>query len=157
MENNIKKIATDDTEAVIVSACLLGLPTRYDGGDSRSNELIKKLAGKVIIAVCPEELGGLSTPRPCSEITGDGTGADVLDGTACVQTSSGTEVTANFIKGAQEVLRIARLNKVTKAYLKEKSPSCGVKIIKQHGKDYAGSGVTAELLKRNKIETIGVA
>ncbi len=151
----VKETTAGDGAAVIVSACLLGLPTRYDGGDSRNGELIKKLAGKVIIALCPEELGGLPTPRPAAEIK-DGDGSCVLDGTACVKTPCGGDVTANFIKGAKEVLRVAGLNRVARAYLKEKSPSCAVNIIKKHGKDYAGSGVTAELLKRNNIETIGV-
>jgi len=155
------------TEKVIVSACLLGIPSRYDGGHSKNDELIRKLSGKVVIAVCPEELGRLATPRPAAEIKGSGDGgcdtqigtadgASVLDGIARVIDIDGTDVTSNFIKGAEETLRIAMNNQVTRAYLKEKSPSCGVNIIKQKGSDTTGIGVLTALLKKNNIETIGV-
>ena len=158
-----------DGKTIIVSACLLGIPTRYDGGDSRNDELISELAGVVVIAICPEELGGLPTPRSAAEIKDNAEGrcapdgpkapegAGVLDGTACVVTKDGTDVTSNFIKGAEEVLRIARDNQVTRAYLKEKSPSCGLDLIKKDGNNHEGSGVTTALLKKNNIETIGIS
>jgi len=171
MKNKVDKVTTaGGAETVIVSSCLLGLPARYDGGDSKSNELIARLSGKVVIAVCPEGLGGLPTPRPAAEIKAGNDNADapyvpdvrcvpdgssVLDGSACVTTSCGEDVTASFIRGAEECLSIARINQVSRAYLKEKSPSCGVSIIKKDGTPCAGSGVTAELLKRNNIETTG--
>ncbi len=171
---------SEKTETIIVSACLLGIPSRYDGGHSKNDEFIKGLAGKVVIAICPEELGGLPTPRPAAEIKagdaaknrcvpersenngcvttiGSADGASVLDGMAKVMNIDGKEVTENFIKGAEETLQIARKNQATRAYLKEKSPSCGVTTIKSNNKDCKGSGVTAELLRRDKIKTIGVS
>ncbi len=168
MDCSAKKTTTSAPETIIVSACLLGIPSRYDGGDSKNEELISRLAGKVIIAVCPEELGGLPTPRPAAEIKGsdDGVcvttpgnadGASVLDGMARVVAKDGKEVTKDFIRGAEETLRIAKKNQATQAYLKEKSPSCGVTTIKRGNRDCKGSGVTTELLKRNKIETIGIS
>lgn len=162
MENKAKTSLKHTKKTVIVSACLLGLPTRYDGGDCRSPELIQQLSGFITIALCPEELGGLTTPRRGAEIS-EGDGRDVLKDTACVVTTNEadagleqTNVTANFIKGAEEVLRIARLNSVNLAYLKEKSPSCGVNLIKKNREDQKGMGVTAALLKENGIETIGI-
>ncbi len=153
-------------EKVIVSSCLLGRPTRYDGGHSKNDDLISKLAGKVVIAVCPEELGGLGTPRPAAEIKGSGDGgsiigntdgASVLDGKARVMNVNSKDTTESFIKGAEETLRIARENLATRAYLKEKSPSCGVTVIKKGNKDCEGSGVTTALLRLNNIETIGIS
>jgi uncharacterized protein YbbK (DUF523 family) len=159
IKNKTDKLAettAGGSEAIIVSACLLGLPTRYDGGECKDAELISRLGGDIIIALCPEQLGGLSTPRAPSEITG-GDGTSVLDGTAKVKDAENTDVTEAFIKGAEEVLRIALLNSVSKAYLKEKSPSCGVNLIKKNNKDQKGSGVLAALLKKNNIEVIAIS
>lgn len=126
---------------VIVSACLAGLCTRYDGRVFASQQCQVKLEGTTWIPVCPEQLGGLATPRCAADITG-GTGSDVLDGRAAVICRNGVDVTEAFLKGARQVLEIARRQNIGRAFLKARSPSCGVQ--KQ--------GVTAMLLKRNGIE-----
>lgn len=114
----------------MVSACLLGLSCRYDGKNRTDKALMKKLKGQCIIPVCPEQLGGLSTPRYAAEIAG-GDGFDVLEGTARVvlkQTSHedrGTDVTARFVAGALECAMIAKLTGAECCYLKARSPSCG--------------------------------
>lgn len=140
---------------VIVSACLVGLKTRYNGEDAFSETLVAALKDSVIVPVCPEQLGGLSTPRPACEITA-GDGADVLAGSSRVVDESGSDVTEDLIKGAMETLKIARLAAANEAYLKEKSPSCGVMKIKRGGVTVAGQGVTAALLKKNGLKVTGV-
>jgi uncharacterized protein YbbK (DUF523 family) len=142
-------------EAVIVSACLLGIRSRYDGTDSYNEEAAASLKGSIVIPVCPEQLCGLPTPRPEAMITtGDGT--TVLQGKALVKDSAGEDVTKRFMKGAEEVLRIARLTGARRAVLKEKSPSCGVKSISRENKTVSGMGVTAALLRSVGIELKGV-
>ncbi|NQU02659.1 MAG: DUF523 domain-containing protein, partial [Syntrophaceae bacterium] len=87
---------------MIVSACLMGINCRYDGGNCLKEVLISILSKDVFIPVCPEQLGGLPTPRLPSQIV-SGNGKDVLDGKARVLDSSGMDVTGNFIRGANEV------------------------------------------------------
>lgn len=137
---------------VLVSACLLGLKTRHDGTDAISKEAMDALSGRVVIAFCPEQSGGLPTPRrPASILSGDGN--DVLDGRTSVLDISGTDVTANFIRGAENALQAARLAGASEAYLKEKSPSCGVNLIYNGESVVQGCGVTAALLGKNSIKT----
>ncbi|KPJ99266.1 MAG: hypothetical protein AMJ60_05630 [Desulfobacterales bacterium SG8_35] len=128
----------------IVSACLLGLKTRYDGRIIQSAACIKAVEGGICIPVCPEQLGGLSTPRTAADLDG-GDGHDVLAGRARVITGSGLDVTENFIRGARQVLTIARQNDGVKLLLKARSPSCGLgpKI-----------GVTAALLQAEGYEVV---
>ncbi len=133
----------------------MGLSTRYDGGDAINHELIETLKGKNIIPVCPEQLGGLPTPRPRCEITTGG-GKDVLEGRAKVIDEHGKDVTANFIKGAEEVLKTARLTGALKAVLKENSPSCGVHSISRCGARTKGVGVTTALLKKAGMKATGI-
>jgi uncharacterized protein YbbK (DUF523 family) len=109
----------------LVSACLIGLQTRYDGKIKQSTACTKAVAGAVCIPVCPEQLGGLPTPRVAADLVG-GDGQDVLAGNARVITRNGEDVTRNFILGAKQVLKIARQNDVTKIFLKAGSPSCGL-------------------------------
>lgn len=130
---------------VLVSACLYGYCTRYDG---KSNFLLDKTfldwknRGK-LIPVCPEELGGLSIPRPPAEIR---------DGR--VVTKDGGDVTENFVKGAEEVLKIAKENNVVVAVFKDGSPSCGCNTIYDGsftGTKVPGPGICARLLIENGI------
>lgn len=137
---------------VIISACLAGAKTRYDGRNAFSFEAVSRVAKEAnFIAVCPEVFGGLSVPRPRAEIKG-GDGADVLSGLARVVNEDGADVTEAFIKGARETLRIARLAGATRAMLKEKSPSCGVNSISRNGEVVAGMGVLAALLRNEGFE-----
>ena len=123
---------------VLVSACLAGLRTRYDGRVVEQRGVLERLKGCVWIPVCPEQFGGLPTPRCPADIRG-GNGDDVLDGKARVVDSDGVDVSEPFIRGAEMVVEIARKQRVEEVLLKARSPSCGVQNL----------GVTAALLKRS--------
>ncbi len=136
---------------LLVSACLVGLDTRLDG-HCRSFPTVATLARHyTLIPVCPEQLGGLSTPRPPAEIIG-GSGDEVLRGNARVCTEEGRDVTAAYIKGAEQALRAARLNGVRMAVLKARSPSCGVDVTYDGTFSHtlrSGSGVAAARLQQD--------
>jgi uncharacterized protein YbbK (DUF523 family) len=138
---------------ILVSSCLLGLDTKYSGS-SNTNELIKEYCrhGK-FIPVCPEQLGGLSTPRAASEII-NGSGDEVLYGTCRVITSQGIDETREYIKGAEEVIKLLDLFSISAAILKQRSPSCASKQVYDgtfSGKVRNGQGVTAALLGKYNI------
>ena len=142
---------------IIVSACLLGENCKYSGGNNKSENVIKYLEDKEYILVCPEQLGGLSTPRNPSEIItyGNKDGNDVLSGCTKVLSNKGIDVTKNFIGGAKESLKIAKLFNCKKALLKEGSPSCGCNQIYDgtfNKNKIPGIGVTAALFIENNIE-----
>ena len=134
---------------ILISACLLGQYCRYDG-QTKVYPQVQALIGRDdihLIPVCPEQCGGLATPRPAAERQGKR-----------VVTTNGSDVTAQYQRGAEAALYWARLFHCTKAILKEKSPSCG------HGQIYdgtfsrtltAGDGVTVELLRVEGLEIIG--
>lgn len=130
---------------ILVSACLYGHCTRYDGRSNlfRDKTFLEwKNRGK-LIPVCPEVLGGLKVPRQPSEICGE-----------CVKMKDGTDVTENFVKGAEEVLKIARENNALFAIMKDGSPSCACKQIYDgsfSGKKIKGTGICARLLLENGI------
>lgn len=135
---------------VIVSACLAGCSCRYDG-KSRPDEAVLSLVGEhKALPLCPEQLGGLSTPREPAEIHG-GDGSDVLRGEAKVLDRKGKDVTSNFVRGASEVLRLAQAAGVKEAILKAESPSCGCGRIIFRGRLVVGDGVLASLLKENGL------
>lgn len=129
---------------ILVSACLLGVNCRYDGKSSQNSELFEKLKEHNIIPICPEQLGGLATPRPPAEILGD----DVI-------TKDGREVTEEFSAGAVEALKMAKLFDMSFAILKARSPSCGSGQVYDgsfNGVLVDGDGLTAKLFKENGIE-----
>ena len=141
---------------ILVSACLAGFDVKYDGTHNLNLKINKWFEEKKAMPVCPEVLGGLSIPREPAEIVG-GDGEDVLSGQAEVITYTGKDVTEQFIKGAQETLKIARENEATIVVLKERSPSCGSAMIYSgefNGNKRIGNGVTAALLKRNGIQVV---
>jgi uncharacterized protein YbbK (DUF523 family) len=142
--------------SVLVSACLAGVHCRYDGGCRRDDALIQQLQseGCVIVPVCPEQLGGLPTPRPPAEIV-SGDGSAVLAGESKVINKNGADVTQPYVSGAEETLRIAELLGCGRAYLKEKSPACGVRAIQRGGRTCEGRGVAAALLASAGVEIIG--
>jgi uncharacterized protein YbbK (DUF523 family) len=123
---------------VLVSACLVGLATRYDGQSKLDPLCLAALEGRQWVPVCPEQLGGLPTPREPASL-GSRDGAAVLDGSHRVLTAAGKDVSDNFIRGAYAILEIGRLLHAEEVYLKADSPSCGWGRIK---------GVTATLLAR---------
>lgn len=131
---------------ILVSACLAGVNCKYSGGNNENEEIKKLVESGEAILICPEQMGGLTTPRKPAE--------QFKDKVIC---EDGTDVTKNFERGAEEALKIAKLAGCKKAVLKSKSPSCGC------GKVYDGTfsktlidgdGVTAKLLIENGIEII---
>lgn len=143
---------------VAISACLLGVRCRYDGGDSRNEAAIKQSETDELIPVCPEEAGGLPTPRPPAEIVG-GDGDAVLNGKAKVITIDGTDVTEAYLKGAYHALKVAQSNGATHVILKARSPSCGCGEIYDgtfSGRLTSGDGVTTALLKRHGITVTSI-
>jgi len=140
-------VRTERKEPLLISACLMGVACRYDGQRKPMEQLEQLMERYHLIPVCPEQLGGLATPRTPAERVEER-----------VMTADGRDVTAAYTAGAEEVLRLARLYGCTKALLKERSPSCG------HGEIYdgsfsrritAGSGVAARLLKESGIAVYG--
>ena len=130
---------------ILISACLLGVACKYSGGDNVCPALLNAVqhSGHTFIPICPEVYGGLPTPRPPAERTGN-----------CVLTETGTDVTAQYQRGAEAALRLARLTGCEAAILKANSPSCGCGTIYdgtfRHLK-IAGDGVTAELLQAHGL------
>lgn len=132
---------------ILVSACLLGCPCRYDGKSKPHESILALLGEHTLIPICPEQMGGLATPRPPAERKDGG-----------VFTENGGDVTEQYRRGAEEALHLAKLYGCICAVLKERSPSCG------SGQVYdgsfsrtlvAGDGVTAALLKANGITVLG--
>jgi len=141
---------------ILVSACLCGVNSKYNGGNNTNYKLIELLKEDKVQLVCPEQLAGMDTPRPQCEIL-MGEGEDVLDNNARVMNIEGQDCTEQFLKGAYETLKIAKTLNIKTAILKSKSPSCGFGKIYDgsfSGKLIAGNGVTAELIKRNGINVI---
>jgi uncharacterized protein YbbK (DUF523 family) len=139
---------------ILVSACLAGKPCRYDGKAKPNDEIVALYKRGEAVLVCPEEMGGLPTPRVPSEIE-HGSGVDVLIGNARVVAKDGRDVTKEFVLGAQKTLNTARLCGAKRAILKAKSPSCGCGTIYDgtfSGKLREGDGVAAALLKQNGVE-----
>lgn len=129
---------------VLVSSCLLGLDCRYCGNGC-ANTKIQDLSPKYnLIPICPEQMGGLPTPRPPVELVGK----QVLD-------SKGVNYTQQFLKGSRDVLKLAEMFDCKCAVLKSKSPSCGFGFIYDGtftGKLIQGSGITADLLHRAGLQ-----
>ena len=134
---------------VLVSACLFGVNCRYNG-IPKGNEEVKELLNRediTLIPVCPEQLGGLSTPRTPSERKG-----------TSVVSKEGEDRTEAFSRGAEEALRLAEIYGCAAALLKERSPSCGNKEVYDGsftGTVVPGEGVTAELLRKNGVTVFG--
>jgi len=139
----------------IVSGCLVGIDCRFDGKNRISTDLIEDFKKGELIPLCPEQLGGLPTPRPPSRIV-NGNGYDVLDGRTRVVNQKGDDVTEKFIKGATEVLKITKILDVEEAVLESKSPSCGCGRIYDEisGELVESCGVLTALLKRNGVRAI---
>ena len=131
-------------EKLLVSACLLGENCKYSGGNNYT-PAVEALKEKFeVIPVCPEQMGGLPTPRIPAERVGE----KVLN-------REGADVTAEYRRGGSEALAIARANGVKFAVLQERSPSCGSECVYDgmfSGKLIPGQGVTAQLLEENGIK-----
>ncbi len=130
----------------ICSACLLGINCKYNGQNNRNQKILDLAKKEILIPVCPEQIGGLSTPREPAEKQG-----------RKVMTKSGKNVSKSFLKGAKEVLKLAKLFGIKQAILKQKSPSCGCGQIYDgtfSKRVVKGDGITTALLKKNKIKVI---
>lgn len=141
---------------IAVSSCLAGIECRYNGTHSAVEKIKKLVDQNKALLICPELLGGFSTPRESAEIVG-GTGEDVLDGKARVIEKSGNDVTELYIKGAYKALNIIQEVNVEYVVLKENSPSCGSTMIYSgefSNSKIAGEGVTAALFKRAGIKVM---
>jgi uncharacterized protein YbbK (DUF523 family) len=134
---------------ILVSACLLGLCPRYDGGHNLCPPLLAPGIAARCLPVCPEQIGGLPTPRQPCEILG-GTGADVLAGRAKVIDPHGADLTAPFVHGARQLAGLASSQAVAAAILKARSPSCGV------GQIYDGT-FTHRLIAGNGVAAAALA
>lgn len=145
------------SQRVLVSACLLGRACRYDGRHNLDAVLARELARDGVEAVpfCPEEHGGLGTPRPAAWIGASGAAA-VVDGRERVLTEAGADVTAQYMRGAQGALEACKAHGIARAFLKERSPSCGTCQTHAGGRLVDGPGVTTELLRRHGVEVTGV-
>ncbi len=131
---------------ILVSACLAGLPTDWRGGASPVPWIVEAVASGRAVAVCPEQLGDLPTPRPPAERCGD-----------CVMTIDGDDVTEAFERGAAQTLAVAREHGCEVAVLRSRSPSCGVGEIRDgtfSKKLVAGDGVTAALLRQHGLTVL---
>ena len=135
---------------ILVSACLFGVNCKYSG----ENNYVEKIHGlkdnHTLILVCPEQLGGLDTPRSPAEI-------QIHNGSLTVRTKEGTDVTDEFVKGAELTLKIANAHECKLAILKANSPSCGARQIYDgsfSGKLVEGVGITADLLMKNGIAVV---
>ena len=128
---------------ILVSACLLGENCKYSGGNNRNEAVCRFLEGREYVPFCPEQAGGLPTPRLPSEIR---------DGR--VYARDGADVTEAFQRGAEKALSLCREKDVEFAILKEGSPSCGCHRVYDgtfSGKRIPGQGVTARLLTASRI------
>ena len=131
---------------ILVSACLLGAACKYSGGDNLCPQVAAMAQDHALISVCPEQLGGLPTPRTPAERQGDR-----------VVTKDGRDVTEAYLRGAQEALKLAKLFGCDTAILKARSPSCGSRAIYDGsftGTVVPGDGVTAELLQASGIRVL---
>jgi uncharacterized protein YbbK (DUF523 family) len=141
----------------MISACLLGIACTWNGDDRYKNEqALRHLQTEILIPVCPEQLGGLPTPRSPQEIQG-GSGEDVLDRKVKVINAANVDVTHQFIRGAEETLKIARRLNLEEFIGKSGSPSCGCGNIHDgsfSGMMKVGNGVTAALLGRHRIRLV---
>ena len=136
-------------EKILVSACLLGLPCRYDGKSKPCDAVIALNEKYELVPFCPEIYGGLETPRTPSERVGDR-----------VIMKDGRDVTENYMRGAHSALELCKLLGIKRAILKERSPSCGSGEIydgRFTGTLQKGNGVTADLLLESGIVVVGEA
>ena len=140
---------------ILISKCLLGYPVRYDASSKRVENLILTdwEQQNVLIAVCPEMLGGLCCPRKPAEIQTSQNKAIIFEKTRILNTDK-VDVSTAYYLGAKKTLQICQKFGITIALLKEKSPSCGVNFRYDGSfsrKIISGSGVTTSLLKKNGI------
>lgn len=135
---------------ILVSACLVGINCKYSGGNNYNQKIFDLVKEGKAIPICPEQLGGLNTPRKPVELK-------VINGKRYAIDNEGNDLTENFERGALEVLNLAKDLNINKAILQPRSPSCGVNKIYSGNFDNKlvdGNGILAELLKQNGIDVL---
>lgn len=135
---------------ILVSACLVGINCKYSGGNNYNQKIFDLVKEGKAIPICPEQLGGLNTPRKPVELK-------VINGKRYAIDNEGNDLTENFERGALEVLNLAKNLNINKAILQPRSPSCGVNKIYSGNFDNKlvdGNGILAELLKQNGIDAL---
>lgn len=137
---------------ILVSSCLLGINCKYNGKNNYSEKLEKILKDEQVLPLCAEQLGGLTTPRSPAEIK-------LINSEKHVINKNGEDVTENFIRGANEVLKMVKKFNIKKAILKDKSPSCGKGLVYSGNFDdilVNGNGILTDLLIKNGVEVITI-
>ena len=137
---------------ILVSACLTGINCKYNGGNNYNEKIVNLIKSGKGIVMCPEQLGGLPTPRDPAEIK-------IINGQRRVITNKNKDVTDNFIKGANEVLNMIKKLDIDMVILQNRSPSCGIDKIYDGsftGTLTNGNGVLADLLIKNNIKVISI-
>lgn len=137
---------------ILVSACLVGLNTKYNGKNNYNEKILELVKNGKAIPLCPEQLGGLTTPRIPTEIK-------YINGKRYVYDKVGADVTKEFERGAEEVLNFVKKMNIKKAILQSRSPSCGVGKIYDgnfNGNIVKGNGILAQILIENGIEVIDI-
>lgn len=137
---------------ILVSACLVGINCKYNGGNNFNQEIFDLVKNGEAIPICAEQLGGLSTPRLPAEIK-------IINEKKHVINKNNVDVTEDFERGAREVVNLAKKLNIKKAILKSKSPSCGVDKVYSgnfDGELVDGNGILAEMLIKNGIEVINI-
>lgn len=132
---------------IMISSCLLGINTRYNGKVKPINPLLKKFLNNIIIPFCPEQFGCLKTPRIKATLSSNS--KSIIDGSSCVFDDSGKDISFNFIKGATTSLELIKSVKPNLIILKEDSPSCGLFFTNINWQKKRGMGITAYLIKNN--------
>lgn len=135
---------------ILVSACLVGINCKYSGGNNYNQKIFDLVKEGKAIPICPEQLGGLNTPRKPVELK-------VINGKRYAIDNEGNDLTENFERGALEVLNLAKNLNINKAILQPRSPSCGVNKIYSGNFDIKlvdGNGILTELLKQNGIDVL---
>lgn len=135
---------------ILVSACLVGINCKYSGGNNYNQKIFDLVKEGKAIPICPEQLGGLNTPRKPVELK-------VINGKRYAIDNEGNDLTENFERGALEVLNLAKDLNINKAILQPRSPSCGINKIYSGNFDNKlvdGNGILTELLKQNGIDVL---
>jgi len=140
---------------ILVSTCLVGVHTQWNGGSNPIDDLVELVQSGQAVFLCPEQLGGLTTPREPAEIEPGKTAKDVLQGKARVLTNTGRDVTQQYVTGARETLAFCVQAGIETAILAARSPSCGSQ--ERYDGTHSGTlrlgrGITAELLEQSRIK-----
>ena len=140
---------------ILVSTCLVGINSQWNEGSAKVDDVVELVKSGKAVFLCPEQLGGLSTPRDPAEIEAGKTAKDVLEGKGKVITRTGTDVTKQYVSGAQRLLAFCQEIGIETAILKAGSPSCGSR--ETYDGTFSntmrpGKGTAAELLDQNGID-----